>query len=198
MVDLIVVTAYFAVMLAVGWTARKGSPESYWVAERRYSTVPVAASLVATIFGASSTVGIIGLGYARGLTAGVGNITWYALTTPSDPYEQGLLFDDWTPKPAFYAYQTLTSELGGYEYVRTLNVPDVEGYVFQDLSLQEKTVAWGSGTLTFVPAGQLRVVDREGSVVSVVDGGEGDVDGVENGTVELQLSSEPVFVTVDN
>jgi SSS family solute:Na+ symporter len=35
---------------------------------------PVGASLVATIFGASSTVGIIGLGYARGLTG-----AWWAL-----------------------------------------------------------------------------------------------------------------------
>lgn len=74
MVDLIVVAAYFAVMLMVGWKARKGSPDSYWVAERRYGTIPVAASLVATIFGASSTVGIIGLGYARGLTG-----AWWSL-----------------------------------------------------------------------------------------------------------------------
>ena len=59
---------YFTIMLGVGWRARKGSADAYWVAERRYSTVPVAASLVATIFGASSTLGIIGLGYARGLT----------------------------------------------------------------------------------------------------------------------------------
>jgi solute:Na+ symporter, SSS family len=74
MVDLFIVGCYFAVMLTVGWRARRGSADAYWVAERRYGTVPVAASLVATIFGASSTVGIIGLGYSRGLTG-----AWWSL-----------------------------------------------------------------------------------------------------------------------
>ena len=74
MIDLIIVGAYFALMLGVGWNARRGSPESYWVAERRYGTFPVTASLVATVFGASSTVGIIGLGYSRGLTG-----AWWSL-----------------------------------------------------------------------------------------------------------------------
>jgi len=74
MIDLFIVVAYFFLMLGVGWRARKGSPESYWVAERRYGTFPVTASLVATVFGASSTVGIIGLGYSRGLSG-----AWWAL-----------------------------------------------------------------------------------------------------------------------
>jgi SSS family solute:Na+ symporter len=74
MLDLTLVGVYFAIMLSVGWRARKGTPDSYWVAERRYGTPRVAASLVATIFGASSAVGIIGLGYSRGLTG-----AWWAL-----------------------------------------------------------------------------------------------------------------------
>ena len=74
MIDLALVLCYLAVMLTVGWRARKGTPEAYWVAERRYGSPRVAASLVATIFGASSTVGIIGLGYSRGLTG-----AWWAL-----------------------------------------------------------------------------------------------------------------------
>ncbi|MBE9508132.1 MAG: hypothetical protein IMY86_08785, partial [Chloroflexi bacterium] len=137
-------------------------------------------------------------GSVRGLAAGAENLTWYALSTPDDDYEFQLLDKEWTPKPAFHTYQTLTSELSGYEYARTLDVPDVEGYVFEDSSQQEKTAAWGSGTLTFAPAGQLRVVDREGNVTFIVDGGPEDADGVENGAVELQLSADPVFVTVSN
>jgi SSS family solute:Na+ symporter len=74
MIDLMVVVGYFSVMLFVGWRSRRQSAESYWVAERRYSTGRVAASLVATIFGASSTMGIIGLGYSRGLTG-----AWWSL-----------------------------------------------------------------------------------------------------------------------
>lgn len=75
MIDVIVIGGYFGVMLAVGWRCRHRSAESYWVADRRYSTSPIAASLVATIFGASSTIGIIGLGYSRGLTG-----AWWSLT----------------------------------------------------------------------------------------------------------------------
>ena len=74
MIDAAVVIAYLGVMLAVGWLSRRQSPESYWVADRQYTAGPVTVSLVATIFGASSTMGIIGLGYSRGLTA-----AWWSL-----------------------------------------------------------------------------------------------------------------------
>ena len=74
MIDVVIVGAYLGVMLLVGWRTRLQSAESYWVAERRYTTGPIAASLVATIFGASSTLGIIGLGYSRGLTG-----AWWSL-----------------------------------------------------------------------------------------------------------------------
>ncbi len=74
MIDLIVIVGYFSIMLFVGWRSRRQSAESYWVAERRYHTGRVTASLVATIFGASSTMGIIGLGYSRGLTG-----AWWSL-----------------------------------------------------------------------------------------------------------------------
>jgi SSS family solute:Na+ symporter len=74
MTDLMVIVAYFLVMLFVGWRGRRQSAESFWIAERRYLTGPVTLSLVATIFGASSTMGIIGLGYSRGLTG-----AWWSL-----------------------------------------------------------------------------------------------------------------------
>jgi SSS family solute:Na+ symporter len=75
LIDLVILVAYFSVMLVVGWLSRRQTAESYWVAERRYGTATVGASLVATIFGASSTMGIMGLGYARGLTG-----AWWSLT----------------------------------------------------------------------------------------------------------------------
>jgi SSS family solute:Na+ symporter len=74
MIDSLIVAAYFGVMLFVGWRSKRQSAESYWVAERRFSSGPVAASLIATVFGAASTMGIIGLGYSRGLTA-----AWWSL-----------------------------------------------------------------------------------------------------------------------
>jgi len=73
-IDLIIIVGYFAVMLFVGWRSRLQSAECYWVAERRYQTARITLSLVATIFGASSTMGIIGLGYSRGLTG-----AWWSL-----------------------------------------------------------------------------------------------------------------------
>ena len=74
MLDSIVVIAYFFVMLLLGWRSRRQSADSYWVAERKYTTSRITISLVATIFGASSTMGIIGLGYSRGLTG-----AWWSL-----------------------------------------------------------------------------------------------------------------------
>jgi hypothetical protein len=144
-------------------------------------------------------------GNARALAAGVDNITWFALVSP--PYDtagQGLLYkDDWSPKPAFYAYQTLTSELMGYTYAYTLDVPNVEGYIFRDPYQREKTVAWGlvepegddSVPLVFAPASRLRVADHQGNVTFVEDGGTGDADGMRNGAVELQLTADPVIIS---
>ncbi len=74
MIDLIIIVGYFSFMLFVGWRSRLQSAECYWVAERRYHTARITTSLVATIFGASSTMGIIGLGYSRGLTG-----AWWSL-----------------------------------------------------------------------------------------------------------------------
>jgi SSS family solute:Na+ symporter len=74
MIDLLIIAVYMAVMLYVGWRSRLQTAECYWVADRRYHTSRITLSLVATIFGASSTLGIIGLGYARGLTG-----AWWSL-----------------------------------------------------------------------------------------------------------------------
>lgn len=75
MIDLAVIIGYFSIMLVVGWQGRRQSAGSYWAAERRQGTGWVGVSMVATIFGASSTMGMIGLGYSRGLTG-----AWWSLT----------------------------------------------------------------------------------------------------------------------
>jgi SSS family solute:Na+ symporter len=73
-IDTIVLVGYMCVMLWVGWHSRGQSAESYWVANRQYGTSRISISLVATIFGASSTIGLIGLGYVQGITA-----AWWSL-----------------------------------------------------------------------------------------------------------------------
>lgn len=133
-------------------------------------------------------------GYARGLAAGVENITWFALVSPPyDGAEQGLLFKNTLePKPAYRAYQTLTAQLSGYQYAHTLDAPDVEGYAFRNAA-GEKIVAWGSGVVT-VAAGRVSVVDRNGQITWVEDGGPADLDGAPNGSLSLQMTDEPVFM----
>jgi hypothetical protein len=135
------------------------------------------------------------MGNVRGLAAGVKTIVWYALTTPNDNYDQQLLFDDWSPKPAFYAFKTLVRELKGYEYQQTIGDASVEAYVFiSPSSRQEKVVAWGSGKLTFDSASRLRVVDRYGNITEVEDGGHGDYDGKQNNVIIYKVSHEPSFI----
>lgn len=142
-------------------------------------------------------------GYTRGLAAGVENITWFALVSPPyDPFNQGLLYaEDWSPKPAYYAYQTLSSELASYTYAYTLDAPDMEAYLFRDRFGHEKMVAWwaaewpSSGSFTFGSTSVLRVVDRAGEVAIVKDGELGDMDGVQNGAVELRMTVDPVFIS---
>jgi hypothetical protein len=145
--------------------------------------------------------------YARALSAGVQNVTWFSLDPPPyDPYGQALLNPDFSPKPAFFAYQTLTREMDGYyEYSHNQNICSwnndgascsVEAYTLKDGSNNEKTVAWGSEILS-LQADQLRVVDRNGNESTIMDGGEGDQDGLLNGTVEVMLSEEPVFISTE-
>lgn len=74
MLDLIIIFLYFTGLLIIGWKRRGQSVDSFLVAGRSGSTPKITLSLVATIFGASSTIGIIGLGYSRGLTG-----AWWAL-----------------------------------------------------------------------------------------------------------------------
>jgi hypothetical protein len=142
------------------------------------------------------------MGNVRGLATGVEKIVWYALTTPNDNYDQQLLFDDWSPKPAFYAFKTLTNELSGYIFKDRWYVTDqdgnliVEGHIFENLSGQEKVVVWGSGALTFTTANQLRIVNRDGNVTWIQDGGIGDKDGTQNGSIQYQTTVEPVFITI--
>lgn len=143
--------------------------------------------------------------YARALSAGVENITWFSLDQPPyDRYGQALLNPDFSPKPAFFAYQTLTTELDGfYAYSHSRNDCSwdssgvsclVEAYVFDNEFNDHKTVAWGSETLSF-KTNNLRVVDRDGNEIIIKDGGDGDEDNLPNGIVKLQLTDEPLFLS---
>jgi SSS family solute:Na+ symporter len=89
LLDVSVVVLYSAAMLFVGWRSRRQSGESYWVAERQYGISRISASLIVTVFGASATMGVIGLGYSRGLTG-----AWWPLTGALALIPFGLFFAD--------------------------------------------------------------------------------------------------------
>jgi hypothetical protein len=91
----------------------------------------------------------------------------------------------------------MTHELAGYEYSHAHDLAGREAYVFRASCGEEKTVAWGEGSLTLAPAAKVRVVDRAGSESFVLDGAAGDWDGVQDGSVTVMLSAEPVFLSVD-
>jgi hypothetical protein len=142
--------------------------------------------------------------YARSLSLGVENITWYGLTTPNQTDEQGLLFEDFRPKPSFFAYQTMTSQLMGFQFIRTIHEPgNIEGYAFVNSTGEEKYVLWrdeaittGNVAFSLSPAGQVKVVDYLGNESLVLDGGAGDLDGAQNGLIFVEVSEIPLYITI--
>jgi len=70
MLELIIITAYFAGMIAVGVVNRRRAREAddFFVAGRKGSSLFITGSLLATIVGGSATIGMAGLGFTQGLT----------------------------------------------------------------------------------------------------------------------------------
>jgi hypothetical protein len=152
--------------------------------------------------------------YARGLSLGAENITWYALkTVPSvTTYDyQGLLYDsrdpslDNQPKPAFYAFKTLTHELTGFQFSSTLAAPtDVEAFAFTNPCQVTKIIAWYDHTTGSVPfvlnsTTSVRLVYRPNDdgtdhQQTITDGGPGDLDHTVNGSITISLDLEPVII----
>jgi len=145
-------------------------------------------------------------GFARGMAAQLPVIIWFTLADYPDPRQYGLLYADLSPKPAYYAYQTMTTELRGYSYLRTIPASelgtehtDIEAYEFVDGTGKRKVVL----TLTWDPqqdrrvaftATRLRVVDKYGSEVVINDGGEGDLDRTQNGKITINATLDPHYM----
>ncbi|HEX6291505.1 MAG TPA: beta-galactosidase [Herpetosiphonaceae bacterium] len=138
--------------------------------------------------------------YVEAFSVDVRQLSWFAVFDylPGTG-ESGLFrgFDLSSPKPAYFAYHTLTRELAGAQYLRPLGQTDVTGYVFRMPDESEKTVVWtasDSGRATF-PYSCLRLVTVGGGEHQTRDGDPlGDRDGLVNGRVTLELN-EPLYVT---
>ena len=87
MFELFIIALYFIGMIMVGViSGRKAKDaESFFVADRKCSSILITGSLFATIVGASTSVGIAGLGFEQGLTGAwwllVGSIGLFVLGT---------------------------------------------------------------------------------------------------------------------
>ena len=89
MLELVIVALYFLVMVIIGVVSRRKAvaAKGFFVADRKQSTLFVTGSLVATIIGASATVGMAGLGFVRGLTG-----MWWLLVGSIGLVVLGLFF----------------------------------------------------------------------------------------------------------
>lgn len=144
--------------------------------------------------------------YVRSISANISFLSWYEVFdraiagSADDLYPDrtsGLLYLDGSHKPSYHAYRTLTSELDLAYYKRTLNVANVEGYVFLAPGNREKTVLWATASSVLVPFGGscLRLVNRSGYESAVLDGQANDMDGAVNGQILLRVyQNTPVYV----
>ena len=101
MLPLIIIIIYFVAMIGLGLSTRKQAKTagSYFVAGRSGSTLFITGSLLATIIGASATIGMAGLGFTRGLTG-----AWWILVGSVGLVVLGFLF---ARKVRDYGFYTL-------------------------------------------------------------------------------------------
>jgi solute:Na+ symporter, SSS family len=86
MINILIIATYFISMLAIGFMSsrRIRNISSFYVSDRSGSTLLISGSLLATIVGASQTLGLAGLGYTKGLVGAwwmlVGSLGLFTLT----------------------------------------------------------------------------------------------------------------------
>ncbi|MGB7725864.1 MAG: sodium:solute symporter family protein [Dehalococcoidales bacterium] len=110
MLPLIIVIVYFIAMITLGLSTRKQarSAGSYFVAGRSGSTLFITGSLLATIIGASATIGMAGLGFAHGLTG-----AWWILSGSVGLVVLGFLFARKVREYGFYTLPALIEKQYG-------------------------------------------------------------------------------------
>ncbi len=137
--------------------------------------------------------------YVRGFAAGLPLTNWYALTD-ADSSSPGLLAPGLTPRPAFMAYQTLTSLMSRARFVRAISSTvtgsaQIEGYEFSvpgSGSRKRLDVYWydcpsmyvvglpsdcGEVAPLDIGASQIAVIDKLGVRLILNDADDGLLDG---------------------
>ena len=110
MLPLAIVIIYFVAMIGLGLTTRKQAKNagSFFVAGRSGSTLFITGSLLATIIGASATIGMAGVGFTRGLTG-----AWWILVGSVGLIVLGFLFARKVREYGFYTLPALVEKQYG-------------------------------------------------------------------------------------
>ena len=110
MLPLIIIIIYFVAMIALGLSTRKQAKNtgSFFVAGRSGSTLFITGSLLATIIGASATLGMAGLGFSQGLTG-----VWWILSGSVGLIILGFLFARKVREYGFYTLPALVEKQYG-------------------------------------------------------------------------------------
>jgi hypothetical protein len=146
--------------------------------------------------------------YVRGVSVGIQFLSWYQVFDIAEAggvddlypdHTSGLLRKDGALKPSYYAYRTMTHELAGARYYRSLQVANAEAYVFQMPGGQHKKVVWATASEANVafPYPCLRRVDTLGNVQSAIYDGDliWDQDRIANGQIVLKTEQDtPLYV----
>ena len=107
MLELIIITTYFLVMIAIGLVSRREAKgaDNFLVAGRKGSSLFITGSLLATIVGGSATVGMAGLGFTRGLTG-----AWWLLVGSIGLVVLGIFLAEKVRKLALYTLPELVGK----------------------------------------------------------------------------------------
>lgn len=141
--------------------------------------------------------------FVRGVSARIKHLSWLRVFDVGNQYpdETAGLYrvDRVTPKPAYYAYSTMTGELARARYLRPLAAAGAEGYVFRMPNGREKTVLWATSTTTNVvfPYSCLRRVDAVSAVSVTINDNDSiwDQDHAANGQITLRVEQDaPLYV----
>ena len=150
--------------------------------------------------------------FVTGIANGVKRLAWFAVFDgdPSAPLEQHGLFrgsDLNQPKPAYWAYRTMTYELNSFSYKGMDRQDRYESYVFQrSLDGAQRMVAWANADTVpvTIKASRVSLVSMLGIASAmqaspvpqiISDGGPGDADRSANGQVVITLTTDPVYIS---
>jgi streptogramin lyase len=136
--------------------------------------------------------------FVRSMAADLVIVNWFAWRdiTQGFPYLYGLLDEHYEPKPAYYAFETLTSRLSGMRYQRTLTLDetgtsDIEGYVF-GRGQEMVYVVWTNDGATYpleISASAVEKVGKYGSLSQILD----EDDGLLDSKVVVEVYSSPTY-----